>query len=336
MGHPRGMELHELARHGVVSTADATSLGIDPSGLRRMVRSGEAKRLIRGWYAVCPPGAERPPWEGRDQFETARLSHQLVTAALLRAFGGRAVASHQSALVLHGVPLWRSDLGTVHLCRSATHNSRHRAGAVIHPVLEVPPVTAPGGLETVPVAHAVVQVGMRAPAPGLAPLPLESLVAADAALHAELITEDDVKAAVEAHTGQSGIPGVRLLLKHADGRHESVGETRLAHTMRVLGYRFTPQVPVEAGGRCWRVDFALDDDPVIVEFDGITKYSGGLENPTPEKLRRAFAAEKWREDRLRDKGNEVTRFVWPEIDNLRLVERRLDQAVARSRLRRGA
>ncbi len=177
---------------------------------------------------------------------------------------------------------------------------------------------------------------MRPLAPGRAALPLESLIAADGALHAELITEEQLQFALEAHVGHPGISGVRRLLAHADGRHESVGETRLAHALRILGYRFTPQFPVKAAGRNWRVDFLLDDEPVVVEFDGMQKYGGGLVNPSSEELRRALAAEKWREDRVRETGREVTRFVWSELDNLRLIENRVDGAIARARQRRAA
>ncbi len=336
IGHAPGMELHELAQHGVVSTADATMLGIGPSDLRRMVRAGKARRLIRGWYAVHPPCVARAPWEGADDFETARLRHRLLIAALLRSFQGRAVASHHSALVLHDMRLWKSDLDVAQLCRASDDHSRHRMSAILHPACGLPSVEAPDGLATVPVATAVVQVGLRPTGRGVPPFPLESLIAADGALHERLVTVDDLRAAVAAQAGHPGIPGVRALLAHADGRHESVGETRLAHTMRVLGYRFTPQVPIRAGGRWWRADFMLDDEPVVVEFDGRTKYSGGLVSPTPEDLRKALAAEKWREDRLRDSGREVTRFVWSEIDHVRVVQSRIDEAITRARLRRGA
>ncbi|GAB3077434.1 hypothetical protein GCM10027080_24140 [Pedococcus soli] len=112
-----------------------------------------------------------------------------------------------------------------------------------------------------------------------------------------------------------------------------MGETRLAHTLRVLGYRFTPQVWVQAEGRRWRADFELDDEPVVIEFDGMAKYSGDLVNPTADQLRAALATEKWREDRLRDAGREVTRFVWAEADDLRLVRSRVDAAILRARRR---
>lgn len=260
-----------MSQHGVVSTADATSLGMGPSDLRRIVKAGAARRLIRGWYAVCPPGAVRPPWEGADRFESARLQHRLLVAALLRSFDGRAVASHHSALVLHDVELWRSDLGVAQLCRAEDDHSRHRPSAMLHPSVGLSPVSTPCGLLTVPIATAVIQVGLRPPVRGATPFPLESLVAADNALHQGLVTLEQLTEAVRAHVGTPGIPGVRSLLTHADGRHESVGETRLAHTLRALGYRFTAQLPVTFGGRRWWVDFELDDHPVVIEFDGLAK-----------------------------------------------------------------
>ena len=335
-GHHSWVELHELAEHGVVSTRDATALGLGPSDLRSQVKAGTLRRLIRGWYAVWPPGALQPPWEGEDSFESERLQHRLLTAALLRSFEGRAVASHQSALVLHGGRLWQSDLSVAQLCRAEDDHSRHRASANLHPAVGLVPMTAPGGLLTVPIATAVVQVGLRPPTRGAKPFPLESLVAADGALHDGLVTADDLTAAVTAHAGTPGIPGVRTLLAHVDGRHESVGETRLAHTMRALGYRFTPQVWVAAGGKRWRADFELDEDPVVVEFDGLAKYAGGSSQPSRAQLREALAAEKWREDRLRDTGREVVRFVWREVDDVRVVRSRIDAALERSRRRRSA
>ena len=330
------MELHDLARDDVVATSDASKLGLGPSDLRRMLKQGDIHRLIRGWYAVRRPGSHRAPWEGEDEWQTARALHRLLTFALLRSFDGRVVASHQSALVLHDVRLWKTDLATAHLSRSSDDHTRLRTSAVLHPSCGTDPVQCPAGYATAPVATAVVQVGLRPPRTGLPSFAFESLVAADGALHDGLTTDLELKAAVDAHAGHPGIQGVRALLAHADGRHESVGETRLAYTMRVLGYRFTPQVKVVAGGRAWRVDFELDDDPVVAEFDGMTKYSGGLVHPTPQDLQQALAQEKWREDRLRETGREVTRFVWNEADNAHLVAARIDAAIARARRRLGA
>ena len=320
-----GMELQDLSTHGVVSTADAQTLGLDAYALRQLVRQGRLRRLIRGWYAVCPPGAASPPWEGADRFESARLEHLLLTVALLRSFEGRVVASHQSALVLHQVDLWQADLSTAHVSRLRGDHTRHRPRAVIHPQSPQPPVTTPEGLATVPVAVAVVQAGLYPPDVAETRRPMESLVAADNALHRELITADQLDRAVELHEGYPGIHRVRALLAHADGRHESAGETRLGVVLRDLGYQHTPQVWVTVGGQRWRCDAELDDHPVIVEFDGMVKYSGA-------DGRQALAAEKWREDQLRSTGRQVVRVIWPELDDRRLIGRRIEQAIARAAL----
>ena len=268
------MDLYEVAQHSVVSSADANLLGFDAYALRQLVKAGTLHRLIRGWYAVRPPGAARPPWEGATDFESARLEHRLLAIALLRAFEGRVVASHQSALVLHDCRLWRTDLSLAHVGRVAGDHTRHRPRAVIHPAAPLPSVLTKDGLVTVPVAIAVVQLGLYPPELSAHRRPFESLVAADGALHDGLITPEQLEEAVELHAGHPGIHQVRRHLAHAEGRHESVGETRLAAVMRGLGLRFTAQVWVSASGQRWRVDFMLDDEPVIIEFDGLVKYEG--------------------------------------------------------------
>lgn len=333
------MELHDLADHDLVSTAAAASIGVDPTGLHRLVKAGAIRRVIRGWYAVRAPGRERAPWEGADAFETTRLQHRLLTIALLKSFEGRVVASHQSALVLHGLPLWRADLDTAHLCRTNTKHTRHRPSAVIHPPVSDPPVVTTEGFRTVPVAQAVIQVGLYPADDAPRRAPMDSLIAADHALHRGLITADALNAAVRHHAHHPGIPAVRALLEHADGRHESPGESRLAHAMRMAGYRFTPQAPLP-GGRGYRGDFLLDDDPVVVEFDGLGKYSLATTTAaagSSDAQRQNLAAEKRREeDVLRRSAHEFVRFTWHEVGNLALVRDRIDSAVARARMRRPA
>lgn len=333
------MELHDVSEHDLVSTAAAATIGIDPSGLRRLARAGTIRRVIRGWYAVREPGAERAPWEGADAFEEARRRHRLLTVALLKSFEGRVTASHQSALVLHGVPLWQADLTTAHLSRTSSDHTRHRTSAVIHPQVASHPVRTGEGFETVPVAHAIVQVGLCPASHPARRATMDSLIAADFALHHELITLESLEAAVDRHHHHPGIAAIRALLIHADGRHESPGETRLAHSLRRVGYHFTPQVPLP-GGRGCRGDFVLDDDPVVIEFDGLGKYSLATDSAvanTAAAHRQNLAAEKRREeDVLRRSAHEFARFTWAEVDNLVLVRERIDAAVARARLRRSA
>lgn len=108
------MDLADIARHGVVSTAEARARGIGTGRLRELVRAGRLLPLVRGWYAVTPADGEAS-WRAADRFAAARSLHQLRTAALLRSFEERVTASHQSAVVVQGGRLWRADLDTVHL-----------------------------------------------------------------------------------------------------------------------------------------------------------------------------------------------------------------------------
>ncbi|WP_157582166.1 hypothetical protein [Phycicoccus sp. Soil803] len=262
-----------------------------------------------------------------------------MTVALLKSFEGRVVASHQSALVLHGVPLWQADLSTAHVCRTSTNHTRHRPSAVIHPPVPDQPVKTAEGFQTVPVAQAVVQVGLY-PADDSGRRPsMDSLIAADFALQQGFLSRDALDNALRQHTHHPGIPGVRALLKHADGRHESPGETRLAHSMRQLGFQFTPQASLP-GGRGYRGDFLLDEVPVVVEFDGLGKYvlaTATAASGTVAAARQNLAAEKRREeDVLRRSNHEFVRFTWHEVGNLALVRDRVGAAVARARLRRPA
>jgi hypothetical protein len=329
------MDLADVAQHGVVSTADARNLGIGAGQLRLLVRAGRVLPLVRGWYAVAPADGEAP-WHGADQFATARSLHRLRTAALLRSFEGRVTASHQSAVVLRGGRLWRADLGTVHLTRTRDDHSRHRRGAVLHPRVEMAPITAPDGLSSVPMAMAVVQVGLVPIADSRSPEPMESLIAADGALHDGHATPAELEEALALHRGHPQVEGVRLLLRHADGRHESVGETRLALVLRSLGYAITPQVPVLARGVARRGDFGIDGTDVVVEFDGIAKYTNGFAQPDPLAVQRALTNEKARQSDLEDAGKEVTRVLWADLDHPSVIKARVDRAIERSKRRRSA
>lgn len=330
-------DLYGLAREHLFSTGQARLAGFGPGELRALIRAGVIRRLIRGWYAVAHGPDEPPPWVGDDPFETERRMHALLTTALLRSFDGRVVASHQSALVLHEVALWRSDLHRSHVARSDDEHSRHRRNAVIHPACGLPPVLI-GDLPTVPVAVAIVQVGLALGPTGRR-FPLESLVAADSALHQEKVTADELTEALRLSEGVPGIRAVRALLAFADGRHESVGETRMMHNLRLRGHICDPQKSVTIGGRTYRVDGKLRGHNVFVEFDGLSKYLPAGANTTQDELeaRRRLLAEKERQDAIsKQTGAEFVRFGWRDLDNVAAMDREINEAIQRLARRRGA
>lgn len=285
------MELEVLATDGVFTAASALAAGISGGELRRAERAGLCHRLVRGWYAVGTAG-------------DPRNEHRLRTIALVRHLPG-VCASHHSRLVLADLPTLRADLGVVHLTRLADAHSRHRRGAVIHPRLD----------GTVSLAQAVVQTGQLNG-------PDDALVAADAALHRCLMTADELGGAVERFRGHPHVAAVRRVLRLADGRAESPGESLLRRILIDAGIAVTPQLTVHDGPVSWRADLVVDGTPVLVEFDGLMKYGG------PEDL----VAEKRREDRLRALGYTVVRVTWSDLRHPERVVAEVRRAVARSRV----
>jgi very-short-patch-repair endonuclease len=312
------MDLHLLGAGGVFSAADAARHGIDRHFLSRLCAAGRLVRLSRGWYAAV--GAE--PLQGEER-------HRLTALALGRQFGHRAVISHHSLLVCRRLPTFRADLETVHLTSGVADTvapvdgqarrsvTVRRPGLVIHrPIgglrLEPAPLHdgRPAGM---PLAHAIVQAGLLAG-------PESALVPADAALRAGLTTSIALEAAVAAFRTHTGIGPVRCALPHADGRHESPGETRTAYLLRALGFSVEPQTEVVAEGRRYRPDFRIVGTRVLVEFDGAVKYTDA----------RALFDEKQREDALRRAGWTVVRLVWADLADPEKVRGRILDALARA------
>ena len=104
-------ELVEVCRDGVFSTSDASGLGLPTARLAVLAKAALCTQLTRGWWALGVPVDD----EAR---------HRLTTTALLRHFGSKVFASHQSALVMAGLPLVDVDLTRVHLTRVDERQSR--------------------------------------------------------------------------------------------------------------------------------------------------------------------------------------------------------------------
>lgn len=290
------MDLSHLARREVFSAAWARAAGLDSDAVARAVALGRAHPLLRGWYSVRPP-ADDADWN--------RLA---ARAAFLR-FGRRAMVSHQSALIWASLPVCYADLRTVHLTRTVAGSSRRRPPLMLH--RSVPGV--PTG-DRVPLAIAVVQAGLVAE-------PLTALVAADAALHRGKLDRGDLDEALDLLGRSRQIAPVRAILDHADQRIESPGESIAGHRLRQLGWEVEPQFTVETDEGERFADFRITGTRVLVEVDGKVKYRG---DEGPEVVFR----EKRREDAIRRKDWRFVRFVMSELDDLALVERRVQEQVA--------
>jgi hypothetical protein len=301
------IDLRSIAMRGVFSAARAASVGIDGTTLRRLVAAGKAHPLHRGWYTPYRPRG-------------ARAHFRLRTIALLFEYGEVAVASHGSAVVLLGLPTEAVDFGTAHLMWSSSRR-RFEAFSRVRIHETVATKDLPLQEETVHPAVACLQVGLGDPR--------ALMVAADAAIRQEMITHQELREAAKLLRGQRGLTRARAAIEWCDGRHETAGESVTAWTLRTLGYELDPQFApglTGPGGGPLHSDFRVLGTNVLVEFDGKLKYAARDEKEAQELL----FAEKRREDALRDAGYEVVRLTWSDLQDLELVRRKIEAAIARS------
>ncbi len=309
------MDLVPYCADDVVDAASLHERGLTSHDIEGLCRSRRLHRLVRGWFAI------RAPKDAVDR-------HLLTLRALLRHFDGRVAASHHSRLLMVGIPVWRADLSRVHLTRVTDRGSRSRDGYRVHPAIAGLQVRdTPLGPGT-SIAGAIVQTGILNG-------PMDALIAADAALYADLVTQAGLERALRLFAGRTGVAPVRAALAHADGRHESPGETRLAAVLRDLGVAATPQVWIQTRPGAKRVDALLDGHSVVLEFDGAVKYSSSrtstrVDDRAERGVDNPLFAEKVREDAIRDEHFEVVRVVWSQLDAPGDIRRRIDAAVARS------
>lgn len=300
---------------GVFSRGQALRCGYTPQGIRERVQSGRWERVRYGQYAESVDLSRLPPWDR----ELAR-HRRSVFAALNAVRSGAFAVSHQSALILHGLPVWGLDLSQVHLSRlDRRRHSGPVAGIRYHRgELTEPDLAHLDGRLVTAVPRAVVETACTASFEA-------AVVVADAALRDHPFDQFELDRLLEVTEFWPGSATARAALSIADRRAESVGESRL----RVLLYNHgfpAPDLQVEyhdRGGFIGRVDFAFPEFRTIVEFDGAVKYAGATEE--------ALVREKVREDRLRALGFAVVRSVWSDLDHPAYLLDRLHSAFALAR-----
>lgn len=289
------------AQGGVFSAAEATRVNVGDAELRTLVRTGEIVRVRRGAYVLGSLWSEAAYEEGL----------RLRTMAVLRTRGDD-VATHQAALALHELPLHGVRLDVVDV-QSTVGRVRLSAGLRSQPgALRQMKVA---GARCVSMEHAIVQVLLRS---GLA----AALVPLDAALKKKKCTLDKVRAALAElmPVGRKALG--EDMLRLADPKCDSPGETRTRVLLHDLGHAWRSQVVLcdEHGEFIAKVDF-LVEGRVVVEFDGLKKYAG-FEGQA------ALAAEKRREDRMRALGYTVVRLVWADLEHPERVAAKLRRALA--------
>jgi hypothetical protein len=276
---------------------DAVATGWPDGELSRLVRAGELSRLRRGAYvdSVLPA-------------EPAAL-HRLLVRATMAGLRRPAVVSHQSAAVLHGLPLWDVPLDRVHVTRRPRAWNDSSAVLCCHVAqLRDDEVVEMDGLQVTDPVRTALDLARS--------LPLEAaVVALDAALHLGALSHELLRGRLFDIAGTPGSRTAARAVTAADGRSESVGESR----SRVILYRWKLppsdlqfEIRSPSGVLVARSDFVWEADRLVGEFDGRIKY-GRLLRPGQD-AGDAVRDEKRREDAVRDENWGVVRWVWADLE----------------------
>lgn len=270
--------------------------GVVDSEIRRDYRAGRLIRIRRGAY--LPAGGPRASPEVR---------HALLVTAEAARVDSTAVASHVSAVVLHGLPVWDVPLERAEFTRNRSNGARNGPRVRVHSApLDASEIVQVASLQVTSPARTVVDFARRCS--------FESaVVTVDAALRSGLVTRVDLDRAVVRATGWRGVPAARRAVEFADERSESVGESG----SRVALWRAGIPPPTlqwevwHRGDLIGRTDFAWEEQRAVGEFDGQVKY-GRLLRPGQDPGQVVFE-EKIREDAIRAAGYTVARWTWRDL-----------------------
>ncbi|WP_418275423.1 hypothetical protein ACNHYB_11185 [Isoptericola jiangsuensis] len=259
------------------------------AGLRGAVRRGEVERIRRGAYRRSPDdGPDRAT--GRDRWTALRGLHVDRARAVAAQLSSSHWFSHETAAVLHGLPVWRLP-HQVHLVQHYRASARAAPDLRRH-ALPVEPGHGceRSGLAVTSLARTVADCVTTLPS-------LDGLVVADAGLRAGADPAEVARIVDDRYRGRArGL----LVLELADAGAESAWETWVRYVAHWAGLpRPRTQVPVTTRRGRYRIDVGWEEHGVLVEFDGLVKYRDGAlgdahdadEARIAEKLRQDAVAE---------------------------------------------
>jgi len=289
------------AAHGSFFRHEALDLGYDDRDLRAAIRAGVLTRIRHGAYTSTAQ------WSRASEHER----HRLLCRTIMRSMKGRVALAGVSSLVERGVSTWGIDLSKVHVIRLDDGAGRiegdviHHEGRVVDDDIE-----EVNGLLVVRSSRGLVEAAGRY---GVKP----GLVCADSALHQGVVTHDEFAATYARMQGSPRTRPVQLVLRLADGRAESPGETIARYLCWTQGLPMPElqfKVYDENGTLVAITDFAWHQLGVLGEFDGRIKYGRLLkEGQDPGE---AVFQEKTREDQVRELTRlPMVRFIWDHFRN---------------------
>ncbi|WP_194816038.1 type IV toxin-antitoxin system AbiEi family antitoxin domain-containing protein [Nocardia sp. XZ_19_385] len=278
----------------------ALKRGVTDYALRQACQSGRLTRLRPGAYAYTNGPAD--PY-GR---------HLLAIRATADAVGDGVAISHQSAAVLHGLPLLEPPGRQVHATVNRATGGRLTRCLHLHSTrFDEDEVMMVDGVLTTTPARTVADLARTASFCG-------AVVTGDAAMRTYGLSIDQLTEALQRWHRRRGLSQARQAIFFMDARSESPGESRSRVAMH---FAFLPkpelqtEIRDEHGDFVARVDFFLPQHNVIGDFafPGDSTDVGDL-----------------REDVLRGLGAQVVRWTTADLDDFTATASRWRRAIARS------
>ena len=300
----------------VVLRRDLIAAGYTDRQIRTRVKTGELHRVRHGSYC------DATLWHSL----SAADQHRVLARAVLRRAHPSTVLTHVSSAIEQGAPVWEHDLTKVHTTRTDGRAGRRESDRVQHagtmPAYHVKRVNG------VPVS-----LGTRCAVEMTTISTVESaLITVDGLLHAGLTTLNGVTQFAHRTRWWPNSLRTTVVLRLADRRHESAGESRTAYFCYAQGLpRPEPQVIIrdENGREVARVDFAWIRFGVFLEFDGKIKYKKYRRKG--ESLDDFLLREKAREELICQlTGWVCIRITWAQLDQPRTLAGRV-RAILESR-----
>lgn len=281
--------------------SEALAAGLADRDIRALVRSGQWHRVRHGAYV------DAPTWRTLD--EPGR--HAVLARAVVRQARTDVVLSHLSALPEFGAPMWGLPLDVVHLTRLDRRAGRKEAGVQQHRGLLLDgDVVQRNGLSVTSATRTVLDLTTVTGTE-------KTLCATNFLLHAGETTADELADRYRSMERNPLTLKTDLVLRLADARIESVGESRTYFMCWAQGLPApVPQwVVLDAHGReVARLDFAWPDKRTWLEFDGKEKYQK-FARPG-ESVTDVVLREKRREEMLREvTGWRCIRVTWWDLEH---------------------
>ena len=284
----------------VVLRRELLAEGYTDQQIRATVKAGTLHRIRHGSYV------SGDLWRSLG----AEDRHRVLVRAVLRRAHPSTVATHISAAVERGAPVWGIPLDEVHVTRIDGKPGRREAGVVHHcGELNANEVETVNGIPLSRAPRCAVEVTTMVTVE-------PALVTVNGMLHAKMLTPGEFAAEAKARKHWPDTLATTIVLRLCDPRIQSVGESR---TMFLCWDqhlpRPEPQLTVydEFGTLFAYADFAWREQGVFLEFDGRIKYE--LFRREGETLEEFLLREKQREERICQlTGWVCIRITWADLE----------------------